>query len=281
MRRSESWPHVISEYMSLETGRGELAVRCTGSGPAATVCLHPLASSGEFWDPLARYLGRYRRVVSPDLRGHGRTSWDRADFSLEEMADDVAVAVTVLGLGPVSLVGMSMGGCVALALTLRHPELVSSLVLVDTTSNYGPDREEKWTLRAQRALEVERTAQLTFQYERWFTEEFVRDHPVEAGRVADIFLRTDSAAHAAACRALGAFDVTDSLSQIETSTLIVVGENDLATPPAMSKVLVDAIPDSRMILLPQVKHMSIVESDSAWGIIAQHAGAVPAEESRS
>lgn len=272
---------MISEYVSLKTGRGELAVRCTGSGPRATMCLHPLASSGEFWDPLAGHLGRHSRVLAPDLRGHGRTSWDRSDFSIEEMADDVAAAVTVLGAGPVSLMGMSMGGCVALAVTLRHPELVSSLILVDTTSSYGPDREEKWALRAQRALEVERTAQLAFQYERWFTEEFVRDHPAEAERVADIFLRTDSAAHAAASRALGAFDVSGSLSQIGTPTLIVVGENDMATPPAMSQVLVDAIPDSRMIVLPHVKHMSIIETESAWAAIAQHAGAVPAEEGRS
>ena len=180
-----------------------MKVRTHGDAGAPTVlCLHPLACAGDLWDRFALFLvGRGFRVLAPDLPAEVAQD----GLTVAAMAESVVRAVE--SDCPVSIVALSMGGCVALQLAIDHPELVDKLVLADTTANYGPDRVAKWEQRAEYAVSVPRTDQLDFQIPRWFTADFVARDPDECSRIADIFVRTDSEVHAACCRALGAFDV--------------------------------------------------------------------------
>lgn len=253
----------------VHTTRGCFNVRQTGSGERNIVCLHPLASAGSFWDPIAAYVAQDATVWAPDLRGHGASDWDWSGFTVEDMADDIAAILTSITEAPVGVVGMSMGGCVALALALRHGDLIDSLVLADTTSSYGPDRVEKWAIRAHNARTKSRSEQIEFQLQRWFSEQFKKDSPVEVQRVVDIFLATNPAAHAAACSALGAFDCSDMLADIQIPTLVIVGENDQATPPDMAQFLHEHIPGSTLQRIPGVKHLSLLEQPDAWPMVSR------------
>jgi 3-oxoadipate enol-lactonase len=258
--------------MTITTPRGEFGVLDLGphDGPAVLL-LHPLASAAEIWRPLAEeWSARGRRVLALDARGHSRSSWDGRPFGVEDMAQDAASVLDELGLRAVGVVGMSMGGCTAQALALDRPDLVGSLVLADSTSNYGPDRVAQWEQRARQAEESEREDLLGFQLTRWFTDAFREAHPDAAARVAQIFTGTTRLAHAAACRALGAFDVTDRLGKIAAPTLVVVGEEDYATPPEMSTVLHAGIPGSRLVVLPAARHLSMVESPQARQLAEEH-----------
>jgi 3-oxoadipate enol-lactonase len=214
-------------------------------------------------------------VLALDARGHGRSSWDGAPFTVAEMAADAAAVLDELGLRGVGVLGMSMGGCTAQALALHRPDLVGALVLADSTSNYGPDRVAQWEQRAVQAEESEREDLLGFQLTRWFTDAFRDAHPHEAARVARIFAETTRPAHAAACRALGAFDVTDRLGEITAPTLVVVGEEDYATPPDMSKTLHAGIPASRLVVLPAARHLSMIESPEARDLAEHHLFSCP------
>lgn len=227
------------------------------------VLLHPLALSGGVWGSFADALPG--PVLTPDARGHGRSSWDGEPFTVEDMAADVASAIEAVG--PVDVVGMSMGASTALVLAASRPDLVRRLVLADGTACYGGDRVETWAERAQRAL-TPRHEQLHFQRDRWFSEPFRRNHPDEVERIARIFLATDSTAHAAACRALGTLDATGRLGDVKADTLVLVGEEDYATPPAMARELADGIPSARLRVLEHTRHLSILQRRDIWPHIA-------------
>jgi 3-oxoadipate enol-lactonase len=240
-----------------------------GSGPLV-VLLHPLAASGELWRPLIAELSPDFRVVAPDARGHGRSEWDRAPFSVPDLADDVAALVDHLDAGPARVAALSMGGCTTISFAVRHPEYVHRLVLADTTADYGPDKEEAWGERAEKAVSVPREKQLGFQVDRWFSPAFLQSDPAEVDRVSKIFLATDSHAHAAACLALGEYDDTAALHEISAPTLVLVGEEDYATPPAMAQALHAGIAHSRLHVLPETRHLSLVESAEARRLAREH-----------
>jgi 3-oxoadipate enol-lactonase len=205
-----------------------------------------------------------------DARGHGESTWDGADFTVADMAADTAAVIEDFGAGPADVVGLSMGGSTALVLAAIRPDLVHRLVLADATACYGPDRVEVWAERAERAVTVPRAKQLEFQRDRWFAEPFRAEHPDEVERVCEIFLATDSKAHAAACRALGGLDATDRLGDVEAGTLVLVGEEDYATPPAMAEEMADGIKDAELRILERTRHLSLLERPDLWPVLAAH-----------
>jgi 3-oxoadipate enol-lactonase len=255
--------------VKVTTARGAFDVDVSGKGPEV-VLLHSLALSAAMWQTAGELLSPRFRVWSVDARGHGGSPWDGKPFTIGDMAEDLAAILDALDLAAVNLVGLSMGGSTAIAFAADHPERVTRLVLADTTANYGPDRVATWEERARHVLAKPREDQLDFQLDRWFTPTFVEHHPEEAQRIADIYLKADSAAHAAACRALGAFDGEPRLARIRADTLVIVGSDDYATPPSMAKRLADAMPRATYRELPRLRHLTLVEHPAVWREIEAH-----------
>jgi 3-oxoadipate enol-lactonase len=259
----------MSDRRLVQIRQGRMAMSTWGAGEPL-VLLHPLATAGELWAPVAEVLaGRYQ-VFAPDLRGHGGTSWDRDGFTIQDMADDLRQALDTLSIGSVHLLGMSMGGSVAMTFAGLHPDRVRSLVLADTTAWYGDKAPATWADRADKAVSVPREKQVTFQVDRWFTDAFRDNNPEDVQRVVDIFVATDSEAHAAACRAFGAMDVRKLLPAITAPTLVLVGEEDYATPPDMARQLHDTIPGATLRVLPALRHMSLIELPALAETVADH-----------
>ena len=95
------------------------------------VMLHGLGATAETWRLVAPYLGRQHMVVAFDLRGHGESEQAESGYDFETVAEDVVHGMAALGLGKVALIGHGWGARIALVLAVRHPALVSHLVLVD------------------------------------------------------------------------------------------------------------------------------------------------------
>ncbi|WP_433555126.1 alpha/beta fold hydrolase [Pseudonocardia xinjiangensis] len=257
--------------MRVDTARGTFEVAATGEGGARPlVALHALALSGRVWDPMAAAMAGNRRVLAPDARGHGGSDWDGGPFGIADLADDVAAIIEAVADGPVDVVGLSMGGSTAILLAQRRPDLVARLVLADTTADYGPDRVAQWIDRAEKAVGVPREKQVAFQVDRWFSPSFVEAHPDEVRRVSDIFVATDSRAHAAACHAFAGLDADAGLGDIQAPTLVLVGRDDYATPPAMAQVLASGIPDARLEVLDDTRHLSLIERPDLWPLVEKH-----------
>ena len=95
------------------------------------LCLHGSTGQAHAWDFLGETLGEEWRMTALDMRGHGDTEWAEGDYSIASFADDVAEFVSYLGAPSIHLVGLSLGGIVAMTYTGIHPEKVAKLVLVD------------------------------------------------------------------------------------------------------------------------------------------------------
>jgi 3-oxoadipate enol-lactonase len=128
----------------------------------------------------------------------------------------------------------------------------------------------QWEQRAVQAETRPREAQLDFQLTRWFSDTFRHADPAESERVAGIFVGTDARVHGAACRALGGFDVTARLPEITAESLVIVGEEDYATTPAMAQVLAAGLPKAELQILPRTRHLSLVENRDAWAAVEAH-----------
>lgn len=223
-----------------------------------TVLLHSLALDRRVWGPATPLFAALGTVVLMDLRGHGQSP-PSTGFSIEDMADDVETTLDGLGLGPVALVGMSLGGCVAQAVALRHPKRVRGLGLVDTTAWYGPTAPGDWASRAAIAEEQGMAALSEFQLTRWFSDEFRESNPRACANLLDVFANSDVPSYLSTCHALGAFDARQGLSEVSVPTAVVVGELDSATPSAMAEDLQRRIPGSTLRVIPGSKHLTAHE----------------------
>jgi 3-oxoadipate enol-lactonase len=238
------------------------------------VLLHSLAMDGRMWSRVVTRLQDRFDCIALDVRGHGHAAWDGHPFTIDDLADDLLEALDRRELPQPHLLGLSMGGSVALTFAGRHPERVRSLLLADTTAWYGPGAEEAWEERARTALERPRPDLLDFQLPRWFTERFRADEPDEVRRIVDIFLACDSRVHAEACRALGGMDSRGLLGHITAPTLVLAGEEDYATPPAMGRAIADAVPGARLLVVPEVSHLSLIERPELADELAAHMASV-------
>lgn len=243
----------------IDTAWGRLSYRRRGAG-GPLLLLHSLALSGQMWDPVMGEFTAAHDVIAVDFRGHGDSQWDGAPFSVEELAADLSGLLDALSLGPCHVLGLSMGGSVALAFAAGYPDRVNRLVQCDTTAWYGPDAVDTWAKRAVTACSVPRENQVPFQTERWFSDRFRRTRPEVVSHVVGIFLRTGSHAHAQACRALGALDVRGRLDAISAPTLVITGEEDYATPASMGRTIAGGIPGAIFQEWPAVRHLSVFES---------------------
>lgn len=256
------------------------ALRRAGRG-RPLVLLHPLALSGAVWGRFAGRLAEHFDVIAPDARGHGDAGWDGAPFTTGDLAADVVALLDRLRIDRAHVLGMSMGGSIAVELAAAFPDRVDRLVVADGTAWYGADAPRVWEERAERAVALPRRRQVPFQTDRWFTDAFVRTHHGEVRRVAGIFTATDSLAHAAACRALGALDARERLPEITAPTLTLTGEQDYATPPSMGAAIADRVADGVHRTLPGLRHLSLVERPDLAELVHAHLTAAPLPDTRA
>lgn len=127
----------MSTWRRFERQGVALAVLDFGGEGRPVVLLHGLAGHAGEWSETASWLIEHHRVLAPDARGHGNSERLPDDVSPGAQVTDVAFIIEELALGPVALVGQSIGGQIALLVAARRPELVRALVLVDAAPSEG------------------------------------------------------------------------------------------------------------------------------------------------
>ncbi len=233
-----------------------------GSGPLV-VLLHPVGLDGTFWGGLPAALAARRRVLCLDLPGHGRSPAVGRPRPIEAYADDVAAAIQAAGGGPAAVVGLSFGGMIAQIVAIRHPTLVSALMPCGCGGEFPANVRP---LLRERGLAAEREGMVSIveaTIERWFTEPFRGDPAV--ARVRARLLADDVAGWSAGWHAISGLAATPLLGALRVPTLVLAGEKDIATPPAMAEATVArAIPGARFAVLPGAPHMMQIESEAAF-----------------
>lgn len=232
-------------------------------GAPPIVLMHSLGLDRTLWEPVLPSLREIGPVVLVDLPGHGR-SCRITEMSIEEMADEVDAFLEGRGLSRVIAVGLSLGGCVAQALALRHPDRTAALVLCDTTSWYGPDAPKSWAERAGQAREMGLGSLADFQLDRWFTEEFRAANAEMCEGLLDVFRANDLPSYEATCAAMGEFNASGDLGEIGVPATVIVGEDDFATPLAHAEVIANGIPGARLRVIEDALHLTPLEKPDVF-----------------
>lgn len=230
-----------------------------GEGLPRVVLLHSLALDGGMWEAAAAALADRADLLALDCRGHGGSGRAAGPYRLDRFAKDVADVMDNLGWHSATIAGCSMGGCVAQAFATAYPSRTDALVLIDTTAWYGPGAPAAWQTRAETARRDGMAALRGFQAERWFTPAFNAGSPEVLARWLGVFEATDPACYAASCAMLGGMDLRPSLARIAAPTLVLVGEEDEATPPAMARALVTGIAGATLRVIPHARHLTPIE----------------------
>lgn len=236
--------------------------RLDGPREAPVVTLtHPLGATLALWDEHVAALTKRFRVLRYDVRGHGGSEIPPDPYTLEQMADDLFALLDALGIAETHFVGVSMGGLIGMTAALARPSRIASLALCDTTACYGPTVRPMWEDRIRVAESLGMTAELVERTMAiWFTEGFRAERPEEVGRIAGMLRATDPRGYAAAIRAIGFVDLTERIGAIRCPTLVVVGEQDPGTPPAMARAIHERITGSELLVIPGARHCAVVEA---------------------
>jgi 3-oxoadipate enol-lactonase len=145
------------------------------------------------------------------------------------------------------------------ALALTAPDRLDRLVLTDTTSRYPPEAQAAWPGRIRQIEASGLEALVAPTLERWLTEPFRAEHPEVTARIGELIRTTPVAGYVGCCHAIANLSFTDRLATIKTPTLVLVGDQDVGTPPAMARELAAAIPGARLEIIPGAAHLSNIE----------------------
>jgi 3-oxoadipate enol-lactonase len=235
-----------------------------GEGPWVTLS-HAVGCNLSMWDEQAALLVREGfRVLRFDTRGHGGSEAPAGRYTLDELADDVHALLAELGIARTHWVGLSLGGMIGETYALRYPGVFTRMVLADTSARLPPGADRLWAERARTALEEGMAALVDATLARWFTEGFRAARPEVMARIAAAIRSTPAAGYAGCCHAIGQLDLLDRLHDIRCPVSVVVGEQDPATPPAMSRQIQEAIDGAELVVIPDAAHIANIEQPAAF-----------------
>jgi pimeloyl-ACP methyl ester carboxylesterase len=243
---------------NIRTNGLEIAFQRAGEGPPL-VLVHGAATDGRMWRPQLAGLVDELTVVAWDEPGAGRSSDPPAGFGLADYASCLATLIEELQLGPAHVGGLSWGGTLAQELYRHRPELVATLILVDSYAGWKGSLPEG-EVRARVAGLREMLAAPAEHFDPTLPGLFAGDPPAEfvpllEEMAADV--RPESLE--SELLIMAETDQRDLLPRIAVPTLLIWGEGDLRSPVHVGRQFEQAIPDARLVLIPDAGHVSNME----------------------
>ncbi|WP_186146164.1 alpha/beta fold hydrolase [Burkholderia gladioli] len=254
----EAPPDAIEGSLTVDGVR--LAYRLQGEGPRELVCIHGVGSYLEAWQGAINALGGGFRVLSFDLRGHGRSERVKGRYEIDDFVGDVLALADHAGFARFDLAGFSLGGLIAQRLALTHPARLRRLVLLATVAGRTAEERARVAERLAALQAGERGAHYDASLSRWLTEDFQARHPALVDELRRRNARNDPDCYAAAYRVLAQTDFGGLIDQIAMPTLIATGECDAGSNPRMARYMHERIPDSRLAILPNLRHSLLNEA---------------------
>jgi 3-oxoadipate enol-lactonase len=264
------------ETVRSDLGDITLAVDARGDGPTLLL-VHGFPLDRTLWAHQVATLAGWRRIA-PDLRGAGASDAPDAGYSMEVYADDLARLLDRLRVERAVVAGLSMGGYVAFEFWRRHRARVMGLVLADT-------RADADTPQARRGrdelMEVARTHGAAAVADRMVPKLLGRStRRAQPHLVEEVHAMVARAPVPGLVGALGAMrdrpDSTPQLAAIDVPTLVIVGEEDELTPPALARTLAAGIPGGAVTTIAGAGHLAPLEAPTAVSrVIAEFLEAIP------
>ena len=234
-----------------------------GTGPAV-LCLHGIGSSSAAFAPQVDVLAGEFRLLAWDAPGYAASGDPAVPLDLDGYADAAATVLRDRDTGPAHVLGVSWGGVIAVRLALRHPELVRSLVLADSSRGSGQSPEQAAAMR-DRIRQLESDGADAFSRERG--PRLVTDQaPPELVErvVATMRDGVRLPGYAFAAESMAATDLTPELAGVDVPTLVLCGDGDTVTGIPESQALAGGIPDAVFVTLRGAGHLANQESPEAF-----------------
>ena len=243
------------------SGRGVvLNYRLQGEGSRSLVCIHGVGSSLEAWEGVAEKLSDSFRILTLDLRGHGRSSLIKGRYEIDDFVGDVLALADHVGFERFDLAGFSLGGLIAQRLALTHGTRLRKLVLLATVAGRTPEERERVAARLAALQAGDRGSHYDASLSRWLTEGFQERHPELVQRMRQRNAENDPDCYASAYRVLAQTDFGGLIDQIGVPTLIATGDEDQGSNPRMAHFMHERIPGSQLEILPGLRHSILIEA---------------------
>ena len=215
------------------------------------------------WNLVTPQFEADHRCIVFDNRGTGQSATPPGPYSVEQMADDTAELLKQLDAAPADVVGVSMGSSVLQALGYRHPGVVNRAVFVSGFPNYTPV-QHAWLdcLLALRKAGVDPVSQAIMGMPWGMTARTLYDHDraAEMARLGvEMAPPASNEGFAAQAAGLRVFDSRSNLHKLQAPALVLVGAEDILTPPAQSAEMADLMPHARLQVLPRGSHGVVAE----------------------
>ena len=231
----------------------------------AVVLIHGLGLNRALWAATTPALTRFR-VLTYDLLGHGQTpSPPGTAPTLADLTRQLAGLLDDLRLPGAALVGFSMGGMVARHFAQTHPARVTALALLNTPHARAPEAQAAVSARVTEARTIGPAATVEAALARWFTDAFRGTNPAAMDLVRAWVLANDPATYPLYYRIFAdeVADVVAPVPALTCPTLVITGDQDYGNSPAMARAIAAEIAGAKVVLLPGLRHMALMEDPPA------------------
>jgi (E)-2-((N-methylformamido)methylene)succinate hydrolase len=234
-----------------------VTIKVSGEGEPV-VFLHGVGLDQTMWDRQVRALAGRHRVIAYDLLGHGGAAEVQDGANLDVWIRQLEGLLRELHLERISLVGFSFGGMIAHSFAVKHARMINRLVLMSTVCDRSEQEQADVLARLELARREGPQSIIRAAISRWFSPEFIAKNPDAVAEITGVLKnnRAEPFLSAYACFAKTRLAAAAGFAR---PTLVMTGELDTGSTPAMAQRLAAAIPGARASIVPQGRHMMPVE----------------------
>ena len=225
-------------------------------------CLHALGCDVSLWDDLIPALAERFQILRLDMRGHGASSLGDAEGSLAQLVEDCCAVWNDVGVTHSSLLGLSIGGMIAMGLALAYPTRVDRVVLAACRADAPPAFKALWDARDDLVRTAGMAAVADETLSTWLTETTRRDAPAMVDRARRMIERTSASGYLCATAALRGVAYAPSLASFAPPVRLVVGDQDPVTSDAM-KAIASSL-SAELVVIDAAAHLVSLEKPAAF-----------------
>jgi pimeloyl-ACP methyl ester carboxylesterase len=249
---------------------GEVSVRAPdgtayemtdGAGPCVAL-VHGLGLNRRSWQWLTGALPKCYRMLTYDLYGHGESADPPETPSLALFARQLRSLLDHAGVDRPAVVGFSLGGMIARRFAMDYPERTGALAILHSAHTRDVAAQRAVEARAAQVLKEGPAATVEAALERWFTDRFRASNPETMNLVRGWILANRKDVYASIYRVLahGVAELVKPNPPIMAPTLVMTADEDYGNSPEMSRAIAAEIPNSRLVILPGLRHMAFAEA---------------------